>query len=96
MTNYPTVQELLCFLAIIDTGSITKGAWQMDISVGTIVPSLKKLEKKIGARLIDRQQGRKRAHATPAGKYFATIARRIILDLETAKAKIVQLEQNQS
>ena len=77
---------LRCFVAVIDTGSLSAAAPELNRSQSAVSMQLKKLEQALGHRVIDRGAGR--LALTPGGHALLTYARRI-LDLHAeAKAAV--------
>ena len=69
------IDEILTFLAIQETGSISRAADKQFVSQATVSQRLKMLENEVGASLYTRQRG-KTSKLTEKGKLFAPIANR--------------------
>ncbi|WP_371380016.1 LysR substrate-binding domain-containing protein [Sporomusa aerivorans] len=64
------------FLAIVQTGSLTKAAEILHLSQSTVSYRLKVLEKGLGATLIERRKGIQTINLTPFGQSFVALAER--------------------
>jgi DNA-binding transcriptional LysR family regulator len=63
------------FLAVVDTGSFSKGAAQVNVTQPTLSVGIAKLERLCGAKLFHRSS--RRVHLTDAGSRLLSHARRI-------------------
>lgn len=70
------------FLAVVDTGSFSKGAAQVNVTQPTLSVGIAKLEKLCGATLFYRTS--QRVHLTEAGSRLVAHARRIENDFNVA------------
>ncbi len=71
------------FLAIIETGSISKAADILHLSQSTISHRLKTLESELGFKLLDRHRGVRGITLTPRGHAFISLAQKsALLDKE--------------
>lgn len=68
--------DILTFLAIARTHSITAAAQELFISQSTATHRLKSLENELGTTLIYRKQGQRGIELTPKGEAFIPIAER--------------------
>lgn len=64
------------FLAIVQTGSISKAAELLHLSQATVSYRLKTLEKEMGGLLVERRKGAAQIRLTPKGEDFFSIAER--------------------
>ncbi|WP_371377150.1 LysR family transcriptional regulator [Sporomusa aerivorans] len=64
------------FLAVARILSISRAAEQLNLAQSTVSKRLKELEAELGTALIERGQGSKSIHLTPAGEEFLDIAQR--------------------
>ncbi|MDP9050768.1 MAG: LysR family transcriptional regulator [Acidobacteriota bacterium] len=78
------------FLAVIDCGSFSKAARQVNVAQPTLSVGIGKLESLLGTSLFQRSS--KRVHLTDAGSRFATHARRIENEFQIAEAEILDKE----
>lgn len=78
------VREMEVFVRIVDCGSLTRAAEALDVSLPTVVRLLAGLEKRLGARLLQRTT--RRAALTSEGAEFYERSRRILADIEEAEA----------
>ncbi len=74
------------FLAVIDGGTFTAAAAQMNVSQPTLSAGIAKLERESGAKLFRRNS--QRVELTEAGARFAVHARRIEREFHLAQASI--------
>lgn len=74
------------FLAVIDSGTFTAAAAQMNVSQPTLSAGIAKLEREAGAKLFRRNS--QRVELTEAGARFAVHARRIEREFNLAQAAI--------
>ncbi|MDL9945592.1 LysR family transcriptional regulator [Gordonia sp. ABSL11-1] len=74
------------FVAVVDHGGITKAAQSLYISQPSLSQAIRTLERRLGVTLFDRT-GR-RLELTDAGRKLDDAARRILADVDRAKAKV--------
>jgi len=77
------------FLAVIDCGSFSKAASQMNVAQPTLSVGIRKLERLLGAPLFQRSS--KRVQITDAGSRFAVHARRIESEFNLAEAAVLEM-----
>lgn len=77
------------FLAVIDNGTFTAAAAQMNVSQPTLSAGIAKLEREVGAKLFRRNS--QRVELTEAGARFASHARRIEREFHLAQEAIAGL-----
>jgi DNA-binding transcriptional LysR family regulator len=77
------------FLAVIDCGSFSKAAKQLNVAQPTLSVGIGKLERLLGASLFHRTS--KRVHITDAGSRLAAHARRIENEFNLAEAAVVDM-----
>ncbi len=77
------------FLAVIDSGTFTAAAMQVNVSQPTLSAGIAKLERETGAKLFRRNS--QRVELTEAGARFAVHARRIEREFNLAQASITGL-----
>lgn len=70
------IQNIMAFLAIVQTGSITKAARDLYATQSTVSHRLKSLEEEMKATLIVRHKGHQTVSLTDKGKNFIPIAER--------------------
>jgi DNA-binding transcriptional LysR family regulator len=78
------------FLAVIDCGSFSKAAKQMNVAQPTLSVGVGKLERLLGARLFQRTS--KRVQLTAAGSRLAAHARRIENEFNLAEAAVLDMK----
>ncbi|WP_424808584.1 LysR family transcriptional regulator [Rhodococcus sp. 27YEA15] len=74
------------FVAVVDHGGVTKAARALYISQPSLSQAIRTLERRLGATLFDRT-GRGLV-LTDAGRDFDLAARRILADVDRARAKV--------
>lgn len=78
------------FLAVIDCGSFSKAARQLNVAQPTLSVGIGKLERLLSATLFQRTS--KRVHLTDAGTRLATHARRIENEFNRAEAAVLDMK----
>jgi len=72
------LRQLELFVAIVETGSFTRGAEAASLTQSTVSQHIAALESEVGLRLLDRTgQG---VQPTPAGKLYLRHARRVLAE----------------
>ncbi|WP_175874316.1 LysR family transcriptional regulator [Burkholderia sp. BCC0397] len=82
-----TLDELQAFTAVVDTGSITAAAQQLDLTVSATSRTLARLEEKLKTTLLRRTT--RRLELTEEGRAFLQDARAIIESVENAEEQMV-------
>ncbi|WP_423602365.1 LysR family transcriptional regulator [Sphingomonas sp. MS122] len=77
------------FLAVIDSGTFTAAAAQVNVSQPTLSAGIAKLEREAGAKLFRRNS--QRVELTEAGARFAVHARRIEREFNLAQASVGEI-----
>jgi DNA-binding transcriptional LysR family regulator len=77
------------FLAVIDCGSFSKAARQLNVAQPTLSVGIRKLERLLGTSLFHRTS--KRVHMTDAGTRLSAHARRIENEFNVAEAAVMDL-----
>jgi len=78
------LRHLRYFLAVVDAGSITRGAHAVRVAQPSLSRQLRQLEEEIGEPLFDRSSGR--ARLTVAGQVFVPLARDLVGRADRASA----------
>jgi len=86
-----SLDELVAFIAVVDTGSITAAANQLDQTVSGVSRSLARLEQKLEATLLTRTT--RRIELTEEGKLFLSHARNIVASVDMAEDVIALRRQ---
>ena len=81
-----TLEELLAFRAVVDTGSITAAADQLEQTVSGISRALSRLEKKLGTTLLRRTT--RRLELTEEGQAFLARTRAILDAMDAAEEEM--------
>ncbi|MGS0894772.1 LysR substrate-binding domain-containing protein [Burkholderia stagnalis] len=82
-----TLDELQAFAAVVDTGSITAAAQQLDLTVSAASRTLARLEEKLKTTLLRRTT--RRLELTEEGRAFLQDARAIIASVENAEEQML-------
>jgi DNA-binding transcriptional LysR family regulator len=78
------------FLAVVDCGTFSKAAFQVNVAQPTLSIGIAKLERLLSAKLFHRSN--QRIHLTEAGTRFAFHARRIEREFNLAEAAVLEME----
>ncbi len=76
------IYQLRYFMAVVETGSFTKAAENLFISQPSLSTGIKKLERELKVKLLER--GGRRAAQTPEGRFFEDRARSILKEYDSA------------
>lgn len=87
-----TLAQLRTFLAVLETGSFSAAALELDSAQSAVSYAVAELERELGAKLLER--GRFGARPTPTGKQIATHARQM-LSLEEAVRQEAELSRGE-
>lgn len=82
------LDDLALFLRVLDSGSISAAARSLDLSVAVASQRLKRLERGLGVRLLQRTT--RRLHATPEGRLLAEQGRALVEDLDALTTDLRQ------
>lgn len=82
------VGDIALFLQVLDHGSISAAARQLDLSAAVASQRLKRLERDLGVRLLHRTT--RRLHPTPEGLALAQEGRTLVEELEQLGARLKQ------
>ncbi|AOJ06314.1 LysR family transcriptional regulator [Burkholderia mayonis] len=89
-----TLDELQTFATVVDTGSITAAAQQLDLTVSATSRTLGRLEKKLQTTLLRRTT--RRLELTEEGRAFLQNARAIIESVERAEEQMAARRERPS
>ncbi|AJC16071.1 LysR family transcriptional regulator [Pandoraea sputorum] len=89
-----TLDELQAFVAVVDAGSITAAAQQLDLTVSATSRTLGRLEEKLKTTLLRRTT--RRLELTEEGNAFLLNARAIIESVESAEEQMVTRREKPS
>ncbi|APW44553.1 LysR family transcriptional regulator [Rhodoferax saidenbachensis] len=89
-----TLEELLAFRAVVDTGSITAAADQLAQTVSGISRALSRLEKKLGTTLLRRTT--RRLELTEEGRAFLARTRLILDAMDQAEEEMTMRRETPS
>lgn len=81
-----TLEELLAFISVVDSGSITAAAEQLSQTPSGISRALSRLEKKLDTTLVRRTT--RRLELTEEGQTFLNLAREIVRSVENAEEQM--------
>jgi len=82
------LDDLTLFLRVLDLGSISAAARSLDLSVAVASQRLKRLERGLGVRLLQRTT--RRLHPTPEGRLLAEQGRTLVEDLDALTTDLRQ------
>ena len=68
----PSIRQLECFAAVVETGAFSRGAERLGLSQPALSQAIRELEQGLGARLFDRTT--RRVELTEAGRVFQATA----------------------
>lgn len=74
------LEDMSMFVRVVDAGSITKAAAQLDIAKSAVSRRLKDLESRLGAQLINRTT--RKSNLTEAGEHYYQQAQRILGEVD--------------
>lgn len=74
------------FIRIVDLGSFTEAAQALDMPRATATHTIKALEKRLGARLLERTT--RQVRPTPDGQAFYERSKRVLAELEDAETSL--------
>ncbi|WP_046157596.1 LysR family transcriptional regulator [Chromobacterium vaccinii] len=89
-----TLDELQAFATVVDTGSITAAAQQLDLTVSATSRSLARLEEKLKTTLLRRTT--RRLELTEEGRAFLHSARAIIDSVDSAEEQMLARREQPS
>ncbi|KVP05235.1 LysR family transcriptional regulator [Burkholderia ubonensis] len=89
-----TLDELQAFATVVDTGSITSAAQQLDLTVSATSRTLARLEEKLKTTLLRRTT--RRLELTEEGQAFLQNARAIIESVESAEEQMTARREKPS
>lgn len=80
------IQNIITFLTIVDTQSLSKASDKLFVSQSTISTRLNSLERELNVKLLERQPGIRKIELTAKGAEFIMIAKKwIALEKDTSK-----------
>jgi DNA-binding transcriptional LysR family regulator len=82
------LSDIALFLRVLDAGSISAAARQLDLSVAVASKRLQRLERELGVRLLHRTT--RQLRPTPEGQVLAAQGRMLVEDLETLTGSLRQ------
>jgi DNA-binding transcriptional LysR family regulator len=82
------IGDIALFLRVLDLGSISAAARSLDLSVAVASQRLKRLERGLGVRLLQRTT--RRLHPTPEGRLLAEQGRVLVEDLDALTTDLRQ------
>ncbi|MBB4661374.1 LysR substrate-binding domain-containing protein [Conexibacter arvalis] len=88
------LRHLRYFLAVADTGSVTRAASACFVAQPSLSRQLKRLEEELGVALFRRDAGR--LQLSPAGLQFVEIARDLVARADRAQATVAALKEGEA
>jgi DNA-binding transcriptional LysR family regulator len=84
-----TLQQLVYFVAVAETGHFTRAAERAHVAQPSLSKQIQTLESELGAPLFSRARGH--VALTPAGEALLPVAKRILSDVDTARLEVGEL-----
>jgi len=84
------IDALRCFLAVVDTGNLSKAAKTLSLAVSSVSRKIDWLESELHGKLFHRSS--RLVRLTDAGERFLPSARHIVAELAEAKAAVASVE----
>jgi DNA-binding transcriptional LysR family regulator len=84
------IDALQCFVAVVETGSLSRAAVQLEIAISSVSRKIDALEAELGSRLLLRSS--RQVILTDAGERFLPRARNILAELADGKAAVQELD----
>jgi DNA-binding transcriptional LysR family regulator len=84
------IDALQCFVAVVECGSLSRAALQLELAVSSVSRKLDALEAELGSRLLLRSS--RQVILTDAGERFLPRARNILAELADGKAAVQELD----
>jgi DNA-binding transcriptional LysR family regulator len=81
------IKKLRAFVAIVEEGSVTRAADQLNVAQPWVSVQLQRLEDMIGAVLVERAKGRL-VKLTPTGEELLPIAKSLLASFDEAAGRI--------
>ena len=88
MNEYPGLRE---FVAVVEHGSFTAAAGAMDVSTSFVSRQVRKLESRLGVRLLHRTT--RRVRLTDMGQFYFDRSRAILDELASLESDMADLQQ---
>ncbi|WP_109440118.1 LysR family transcriptional regulator [Acinetobacter haemolyticus] len=89
-----SIEELLAFISIVDTGSFVAAAERLGQTASGLSRSLSRLESKLDVTLLERTT--RKLKLTQEGQQFLNHARKILNDLNAAEEALLRSDQDTS
>jgi DNA-binding transcriptional LysR family regulator len=93
IANVPTwdTRQLAALLAVVETGTFTGAAEQLGFTQSAVSQQIARLERSVGAPLLERPGGPRRVRLTPVGEALALHGRAVVDRLRAAQADIAAI-----
>lgn len=89
-----SLEEMVVFARVVETGGFTTAAHDLGLSKATVSKQVARLEERLGARLLNRTT--RRLHLTDAGQTYYDGSARILADVEEVERAVAQLQSRPS
>lgn len=91
--NVPTwdTRQLVALLAVVETGTFTGAAERLGFTQSAVSQQIARLERSVGAPLLERPGGPRRVRLTPVGEAVALHGRAVVDRLRAAQADIAAI-----
>lgn len=83
------LRSMETFVAVVDAGSFTEAAMQLEMSAVMVGKYVRELETRLGARLL--QRSTRRQSLTDAGRVFYEDAKRVLEQVRWAETSVERL-----
>lgn len=87
-----SINRLLYFNAVVETGSISEASKVFDVQPSSISRQLAALEQELGVRLLNKTT--RNSGLTEAGRKYYEYSQRIVTEFEQARRAVNELQQN--
>lgn len=84
------IDALKCFVTVVELGSLSKAAVQLEMAVSSVSRKIDALEQELGARLLLRSS--RQVVVTDAGERFLPRARNVLAELAEGRSAVQELE----
>jgi len=91
MANPTHLDEIIVFSRVVEAGSFTRAARELDMPKSTVSRKVSELEERLGARLLQRTT--RKLSLTDVGRTFFTHAARVAAEVEAAELAVSRMQE---